>query len=632
MTNRYTSQSIQVLKGLDPVKKRPGMYTDTQTPNHLIMEAVDNSVDEALAGYASNIDVRFHKDGCFSIADNGRGMPVDIHPDYQIPGVELILTHLHSGGKFANEQYRHAGGLHGVGISVVNALAKKLEIFIQREQKLYYIAFRDGKVQTPLKVIKRINKNKTGTHLKFWIDEQYFESRYPSIDKLSRLLEAKAVLCPGLNVHLQNDYENQNWCWAYQGGVKGYLDGYLKSLPALFKESFSGHAENDHYETQWSFCWSESDHSAIRASYVNLIPTTLGGSHVNGFRQGILEAIKEFCLLHDLMPKKVNLSLEDVCWGLSYVLSVKMNAPHFSGQTKERLASTACMNFINTSVKDNLSLWLNRHVEQGIQIANHVLACAQNRLKKNRISAKKQHSGGAALPGKLADCLSKNLENRELFLVEGDSAGGSAKKARDKSFQAIMALKGKIINSWEMQSENICNSQEINDIARAIGVSPEDNDLAGLRYNKICILADADADGLHIATLLSALFYRHFPSLVHTGHLYVVMPPLYRIDVGQKVYYAQNDEEKEAILKNTRANQKKKSSVSVLRFKGLGEMSSAQLRESAMLPGQRRIFQLTLSENQANDFETMDRLLSRKRAHDRKYWLAQNGNLANIII
>lgn len=630
MSDRYDASAIEVLSGLDPVRRRPGMYTDTSRPNHLAQEVIDNSVDEALAGFAQTIQVILHQDHSLSVQDDGRGMPVDLHPEEGIPGVELILTRLHAGGKFSEGNYRFAGGLHGVGVSVVNALSQRLEVRIRRDGQEYQMAFANGEKHTALTPVGNVGRRNTGTLLRFWPDPGYFDSARFAVPRLTHLLRAKAVLCPGLQLSFHNETTGEHLEWCYQAGLTDYLRQSLQST-ALPEAPFSGSLEGKREAVEWAVSWLPEGGELITESYVNLIPTAQGGTHVNGLRTGLTEALREFCEIHNLLPRGLRIAPEDVWEQCSYVLSAKLQEPQFSGQTKERLSSRECAVFIAGAVKDSFSLWLNQHVPQGEAIVRLVLANAQRRLKASKKVVRKKITTGPALPGKLADCSAQDLARTELFLVEGDSAGGSTKQARNREFQAVMPLRGKILNTWEVDSSQVLSSQEIHDIAVAIGVDPGSEDLSGLRYGKLCILADADSDGYHIATLLCALFLRHFRPLVIHGHVYVAMPPLFRIDVGKAVYYALDEAEKTGILDRLRAEGKTRTTVT--RFKGLGEMNPLQLRETTMDPDTRRLVQLTIAPDSAdaNDIDAlMDMLLARKRAADRKAWLESKGNLAEV--
>lgn len=626
----YNAGSIEVLSGLEPVQKRPGMYTDTARPNHLAQEVVDNSVDEALAGHADRIEVILYKDGSLSVEDNGRGMPVDLHPEEGVSGVELILTKLHAGGKFSGDNYQFSGGLHGVGVSVVNALSTSLEVWVRRNGIQYHIGFENGFKTSELKEIGTVGKKNTGTKVKFTADGKYFDSPKYSVSRLKHLLKAKAVLCSGLHVVFidQSGSEEIRDEWFYQDGLNDYLALANEGFVLLPETPFIGGLTEKTQGVDWAVQWLPEGGELVTESYVNLIPTAQGGTHVNGLRTGLLEAIREFCDFHSLLPRGIKLTAEDVWDRCSYVLSAKIQEPQFSGQTKERLSSRQIVAFISATVKDAFSLWLNKHVEDGKKIADIVINSAQKRLKASKKVVRKRITQGPALPGKLADCSGQDTSRSELFLVEGDSAGGSAKQAREKDFQAILPLRGKILNSWEVDSSQVLASQEIHDISVALGVDPGDDDLSGLRYGKVCILADADSDGLHIATLICALFVKHFPALVNSGHVFVAMPPLYRIDIGKEVYYALDDEEKDITLHKIAA-ENKRGTPNVQRFKGLGEMNPSQLRETTMAPDTRRLIQLTMEDKPDTD-ELLDKLLSKKRAGDRKNWLETYGNLAII--
>ncbi|RLC15698.1 MAG: DNA topoisomerase IV subunit B [Deltaproteobacteria bacterium] len=627
-TNSYTAESIEVLSGLDPVRRRPGMYTDTTRPNHMGQEVIDNSVDEAIGGYANRIDVTLHTDASLEVSDNGRGMPVDIHPEEGVSGVEVIMTRLHAGAKFSNKNYRFSGGLHGVGVSVVNALSTRLDVEIRRDAKKYQICFAHGDKCQELEQIGSVGKRNTGTTIHFWPDPGYFDSPKFSVPRLKHNLRAKAVLCPKLKVRFRDANTGESEKWYFEDGLKDYLEESLEMYELLPESPFMGEYEGNDEVVSWAVVWLPEGGEGITESYVNLIPTTQGGTHVNGFRAGLLASVREFCEFRKLVPRGVKLTPEDIWDRCSYVLSVKMQDPQFSGQTKERLSSRQCSAFVSGVVKDAFSLWLNQHTDAGEKLAEMVISNAQRRLRSGKKVARKKITSGPALPGKLADCVGQDSLRSELFLVEGDSAGGSAKQARDRQFQAIMPLRGKILNTWEVDSAMILGSKEIHDISVAIGADPASENLKGLRYGKICILADADSDGLHIATLICALFLRHFPALVKAGHIYVAMPPLYRIDVGKEVYYALDEPEKQGILKRIE-RKKKKGKVNVQRFKGLGEMNPSQLRETTMAPDTRRLVQLTI-ESDEDAFSMMDMLLAKKRAADRRAWLENKGNLAKI--
>ena len=624
----YDASAIEVLSGLEPVRKRPGMYTDTTRPNHLAQEVIDNSVDEAIAGHAKQIDVVLFRDGSLQVRDDGRGMPVDLHPGEHLPGVEVILTKLHAGGKFSNKSYRFSGGLHGVGVSVVNALSKHLEIWVRRGGREYNMAFAGGGKVSELEEIGRVGQRNTGTTLRFWPDPRFFDSPKFSVRQLEHVLRAKAVLCPGLRLTFLDEASGEQREWQYEDGLRAYLADELGGVATLPEEPFVGSMQGIEEAADWAVVWLPEGGEAVTESYVNLIPTTQGGTHVNGLRAGLIEGVREFCEFRNLLPRGVKLAPEDVWNNVSYVLSVKMNDPQFAGQTKERLSSRECAPFVAGVVKDSFSLWLNQHTDVGERIAELAINAAQSRLRAGRKVVRKRVTQGPALPGKLADCTSTDPNLTELFLVEGDSAGGSAKQARDREFQAIMPLRGKILNTWEVDPAEVLSSQEVHDIAVAIGAEPGSDDLSRLRFGKICILADADSDGLHIATLLCALFVRHFPRLVQEGHVYVAMPPLFRIDAGKHVFYALDEAEKQGVLDRISA-EKLQGKVTIQRFKGLGEMNPQQLRETTIHPDTRRLVQLTVDAGD-NTRAMLDMLLAKKRAGDRKAWLEAKGDMAEV--
>ncbi|WP_150050929.1 MULTISPECIES: DNA topoisomerase IV subunit B [Methylomonas] len=629
MSQEYNAAAIEVLSGLDPVRKRPGMYTDTTRPNHLVQEVVDNSVDEALAGFADNIEVVLFKDGSIKVVDNGRGMPVDIHPEQGIPGVEVILTQLHAGGKFSNKNYQFSGGLHGVGVSVVNALSEKLLVEIRRGGGVFQMEFAGGDKIGELQQTGTVGKNNTGTSVHFWPDGKYFDSNRVSVSKLKQVLRAKAVLCPGLKIVLVSELSDERIEWCYQNGLQEYLLDRIGDAEIFPQPPFMANMAASNEAVEWGIVWTpEGLAEAVAESYVNLVPTAQGGTHVNGLRAGLTEAMREFCDFRNLLPRGVKIAPEDVWENCHFVLSVKLEDPQFSGQTKERLSSRECVAFVSGVAKDTFSLWLNQHPQEGEKIAEIILVSAQKRLRSAKKIVRKKVTAGPALPGKLADCAAQDITRTELFLVEGDSAGGSAKQARDREYQAIMPLRGKILNTWEVDSNEVMASQEVHDIAVALGIEPDSADLQNLRYGKICILADADSDGNHIATLICALFYKHFKPLVKAGHVFVAMPPLYRIDVGKKVFYALDEAERQGVLARIEA-EKLSGKINIQRFKGLGEMNPSQLRETTMNPDTRRLVQLTVDDD-GETFQRMDLLLAKKRAADRKSWLEEKGNLADV--
>ncbi|QYJ74801.1 DNA topoisomerase IV subunit B [Shewanella sp. FJAT-52076] len=628
MTNLYNSDAIEVLNGLEPVKRRPGMYTDTTRPNHLGQEVIDNSVDEALAGHASRIDVILHTDNSLEVIDDGRGMPVDIHPEEGIPGVELILTKLHAGGKFSNKNYQFSGGLHGVGISVVNALSRRVEITVRRDAQVYDMAFEHGDKVESLTVTGTCGRRNTGTRVHFWPEPSYFDSPNFSITKLTHLLKAKAVLCPGLRIKFTNKQTGEVHEWYFEAGLTDYLKSAVGDAPMLPQEPFVGSFAGNHEAADWAITWLPEGGEYLAESYVNLIPTPLGGTHVNGFRQGLLESMREFCEFRNLIPRGIKLSPEDIWDKTAFILSIKMQDPQFAGQTKEKLSSRQSAAFVSGIVRDAFSLYLNSHTDLAEMLAEMCISNAQKRMKAAKKVARKKVTAGPALPGKLTDCSGQDPMTSELFLVEGDSAGGSAKQARDREFQAIMPLRGKILNTWEVEASQVLASQEVHDISVAIGCDPDSDDISELRYGKVCILADADSDGLHIATLLCALFLKHYRVLVERGHVYIAMPPLFRIDIGKEVYYALDESEKQGILDRIAA-EGKKGKPQVTRFKGLGEMNPMQLRETTMDPNTRRLVQLTIDDSD-DTIALMDMLLAKKRSGDRKTWLETKGDLAII--
>jgi len=629
LAKNYDSESIEVLSGLDPVRKRPGMYTDTSSPNHLIQEVLDNSIDEALAGYCSKIKVSIHKDGVISVTDDGRGMPVDIHPEHKVSGVELIMCRLHAGAKFSGEDYNFSGGLHGVGVSVVNALSKSLSVEIKRDGQKFEMKFNGGEKKSDLKKIGDIGLRNTGTAISFVPDDQYFETTKIDKSNLKHLLQAKAVLCSGLTIEYFDEKKNEKISWNYENGLISYLSESSEDTELLLEESISCSKSGDDNALDFVLNWSTKPaKNLMNESYVNLIPTAQGGSHLNGFKTGLLESVKEFCEFRNLIPKGLKITADDVVQHSTFIISSKLSNPQFAGQTKERLDSKDHQAFVNSTTKDILSIWFNQHTEEGEKLAELAIASAQARVKETKVVDRKKTFQGPALPGKLSDCNSTDLSETELFFVEGDSAGGSAKQSRERKFQAIMPLRGKILNTWDLESAEIIKSAEIKDIATAIGVNPGSSDIESLRYGKICILADADSDGLHIATLLCALFLRHYKPLIQAGHIFVAMPPLFRIDCAKEVFYALDEDEKDLIVKNlkTKAGKPK---IDIQRFKGLGEMNPSQLRETVMDPKTRRLVKLTISSSD-NVNNMMDLLLSKKNAGARKEWLEKRGKIVSV--
>ena len=630
MTTTYDSSAIEVLTGLEPVRKRPGMYTLTERPNHLAQEVIDNSADEAIAGYADEITVTLHDDNSISVQDNGRGMPVDKHAKEGVTGVEVILTRLHAGAKFSDKSYRYSGGLHGVGVSVVNALSKKLQVWVRRDGNEYSMAFADGKKTQELKIVGQVGKRNTGTTVRFWADESFFDSPKFSVPRLKHVMRAKAVLCPKLRLRFIDEQDaTESEEWYFEDGLTDYLTSELAGSTTVPERPYTGHFKGNEYEVDWAVVWLPEDGDIVGESYVNLIPTAQGGTHVNGFRTGLTAAVREFCEFRNLLPRNVQITPEDVWARCAYILSVRMGNPQFTGQTKDRLSSREASAFVSGVTQDAFSIWLNNHVADAEKIARAAIDQAMIRLKQGKKVERKKLTSGPALPGKLADCTAQDLSRTELFLVEGDSAGGSAKQARDRVYQAIMPLRGKILNTWEVDSGEVLSSQEVHDIAVALGVDPGSQNVEGLRYGKVCILADADSDGAHIATLLCALFVKHFRKLVEDGRVHVAMPPLYRIDVGKNVYYALDDAERDGILARIQA-EGIRGKVNIQRFKGLGEMNPLQLRETTMDPNTRRLVQLRLDENETA-FTTIDMLLGKNRAGDRKIWLTEEGDKAEIL-
>ena len=627
--NTYDSKAIEVLSGLDPVRKRPGMYTDTSCPNHLIQEVLDNAVDEAIAGYCSNIKIKLHKNGVIEVSDDGRGMPIDMHPEHKLTGVELILCKLHAGAKFSGDEYSFSGGLHGVGVSVVNALSESMQVNVKRDSKEHEMHFSDGDKKSELKIVSDVGPRNTGTKIQFKPNAKYFESIDVNNKQLKHLLKAKAVLCPGLTIDFFDEKKKEKIKWFFEDGLKSYLEEASSETNLLLDEPILTSKKSKEHEVEFVINWSDKpSKNKLDETYVNLIPTVQGGSHLNGFKSGLLDSMKEFCEIRKLLPKGLKLNADDVINNAIFVISSKMQNPQFAGQTKERLDSKEHMSFVSSSTKDVLSIWFNKHTEEGEKIAELAIISAQARAKASNTVERKKTFKGPALPGKLSDCNSEDLNKTELFLVEGDSAGGSAKQARERSFQAIMPLRGKILNTWDLESDEIIKSQEIKNLATAIGVMPGNSDISSLRYGKICILADADSDGLHIATLLCALFLRHFKPLVSDGRIYIAMPPLYRVDCGKEVLYALDEKQKEQIVSEFK-ERKGKSKINIQRFKGLGEMNPSQLRETVMDPKTRQLVKLSISATD-NANAMMDLLLSKKNAPARKEWLEKKGSIARI--
>ncbi len=630
MAHVYDASAIEVLTGLEPVRKRPGMYTQTENPNHLAHEVIDNSVDEVIAGFASRIKVTLHSDHSLSVSDNGRGIPVDLHQEEGLPGVEVIMTRLHSGAKFSSKSYLYSGGLHGVGVSVVNALSTRLDVQIRRDGIHYEINFADGECVRKLTEIDRVLKRNTGTRIQFWPDPQYFDTGQFNIRKLKRLMLAKAVLCPGLELEYVDEIHPENSeKWLFEEGLGDYLVSMLNGSERVPAESpIIVHRKSEDIQVDCASVWTPEASQIVSESYVNLIPTEAGGTHVNGFRTGITEAVREFCELRNLLPRGIRISTEDVWRNCSFVLSVRVEDPQFSGQAKERLTSKSVGMSLTSVARNAFSLWLNQNVVAAQQISELAIDNARQREKSSRSVKRRKPGIGPALPGKLADCTSDKVDETELFLVEGDSAGGSAKQARNRETQAILPLRGKILNTWEVASSEVLGSEEVHSIAVALGVDPCSEKINSLRYGKICILADADADGAHIATLLCALFVKHFPALVENGKVYVALPPLYRVDAGKQVHYALDDQELEtttAKIRDAKPNVK----ITVQRFKGLGEMNPSQLKETTMNPDTRRLLQLSINSHAGT--ETMfNMLLAKKQAADRKNWLSREGNKAQF--
>jgi topoisomerase-4 subunit B len=650
----YSESSIRVLKGLEPVRQRPGMYTRTENPLHIIQEVIDNASDEALGGHGKNIFVTLHKDGSVSVEDDGRGIPVGLHPEEKIPTVEIVFTRLHAGGKFdkgSGGAYAFSGGLHGVGVSVTNALSSKLEITVWRKDDkgngVHTLAFSGGDLTSKLKS-RAAGKDdkKSGTRVTVWPDPKYFDSATIPVGELQRLLRSKAVLLPGVKVTFTQEKSGETQTWLYEQGLRGYLtealaqSGSAETLIPLFEgEQYAtpdaeGFAEGE--GAAWVVAWAE-DGNVVRESYVNLIPTPAGGTHESGLREGLFGAVKSFVEMHSLLPKGVKLLPEDVFARASFVLSAKVLDPQFQGQIKERLNSRDAVRLVGGYSRTALELWLNQHVDYGKKLAELVIRQAQSRLRSAQKVEKKKSSGVAVLPGKLTDCESTDITRNEIFLVEGDSAGGSAKMGRDKEFQAILPLRGKVLNAWETERDRLFANNEIHDIAVAIGVDPhgknDDPDLSGLRYGRVCILSDADVDGSHIQVLLLTLFFRHFPKLIDRGHIYIARPPLYRVDApargkkpAQKIY-ALDDGELEAIEDKLRKDGVKDGAWSIARFKGLGEMNAEQLWETTMNPDTRRLLPVSIGELglKASE-ERFTMLMGKGEAAARRSWLEEHGN------
>jgi topoisomerase-4 subunit B len=633
MSTSYQAGDIEVLEGLDPVRRRPGMYTDTSSPEHLAWEVIDNSVDEALAGHARRIEVVLHADGSLSVRDDGRGMPVDLHPTLKRPGVEVILTTLHAGSKFSDRVYRYAGGLHGVGVSVVNALSRRLEVSVWRDGGEYRMAFAQGEPVEPLRRTPAPRGTSPGTLVRFWPEPRYFATVSFSYERLARLLRAKAVLLSGLEVRIASEDPPRSDRWRYEDGLGPYLAEALGEAVSRPAPPLVLSVPGERLSLECALAWIDPESPEAprpTESYVNLVPTPLGGTHVSGLRTGVSDAVREFCEVRGLVPRGLKLGTEDIVGSLAYVLSLRLRDAEFAGQTKERLTARDAQGATAGALKDGLSLWLHRHPQLGEEIVAGLVRLAQARQQAASQVARKKFSAALALPGKLADCTGHDIESSELFLVEGDSAGGSARQARDRTTQAVLALRGKILNTWEARTDEILASNEVRDIAHALGVAPGQTDTRGLRYGKVCILADADSDGAHIATLLLALFLRHFRPLVAEGRVYVAQPPLYRIDVGEEVAYARDDAERDRILAELASGRK----ATITRFKGLGEMNPEQLRLTTMDPATRRLVRLVLpdAEEALRTEDLFQMLLARRRAGDRRLWLERRGAEARLEV
>jgi len=629
---KYTSSDIEVLKGIEPVQKRPGMYTDTTNPNHLVQELIDNSVDEAISGFCNEIIITVHKDNSISVEDNGRGMPVDPHPEHKVSGVEVIMTNLHSGAKFSEKNYKFSGGLHGVGVSIVNALSEFLNITVYRsnDSNEYAMSFANGNIKRKLTKKRKTIKKKQGTIITFKANTKYFDNQDLDIKELTHLIKAKSILQSKLKMILIDDrYGTGKTEFYHEGTLSDYLISNISNDEIFLPQNtYFGAIETDIYSIDWSCAWLENSSNQIQESYVNLIPTNLGGTHVNSFRSALIDAMREFCERKNLLPKNLKISPEDLWKNITYTISLKMSNPQFSGQTKGKLQSNSISTALTSKLKESFEIWLNRHSESGVKIAEIIIKNAQARILSSDNGLKKTSSKSILLPSRLSDCSLKDSRVTELFLVEGDSAGGSAKQARDRSFQAILPLRGKILNTWELTSSKILESKEVKDISVSIGVVPGSDDLSRLRYGKICILADADSDGLHIATLLTALFLKHFKPLIDAGHIFIAKPPLYRIDFKKETFYVVDDKERDVLLKKLKVK-KDNQSLHITRFKGLGEMNPSQLRETTLSKKTRRLIELTLS-NKKKDYDLMNMLLNKKNSADRKIWLEKKGDLAQI--
>lgn len=624
---QYDSEQLVILKGLEPVQQRPGMYTITTNPNHLLQEVLDNSVDEAINGYGNHIKVTLHSDNSMEVEDSGRGIPVNIHKEEGVSGVEVILTRLHAGGKFNGSGYGFSGGLHGVGVTVVNALSTKLEVHVQRDGKVYFMRFNYGIPEEPLKVIGKCPKYQTGTKVRFWVDPKYFDTDKYDLKALAHIFESKAILAPGLQIDFLDQINNHERTWLYRDGMQEFLISHLEQEYQP-DPIFATHAQGENEELDVCFAWKFTESVKVAEAFTNLIPNNLGGTHVNGLRSGILDAVREFCNLHDLLDKKTTLVADDVWANCNYILSLKMKDAQFQGQTKEKLTSRSASQFVNNQIKDLFSIWLNQNTNTAKELVQVFIENARNRISKENKVVRKKVNSGPRLPGKLTDCISSDIERTELFIVEGNSAGGSARMARNKEYQAILPLRGKILNTWEVSSNEVLTNNEVHDIAVAIGLDPDSNDLSGLRYGKICILADADSDGAHISTLICALFMKHFPALIDKGHVYVALPPLFRIDVGGKAHYVLDETEKDSVLSKIKSK-----NVRITRFKGLGEMNPDQLRETTLDPNNRRLLQLRWNMHggdREDAIKMVDMLLAKGRASDRRDWLEAKGDVTKV--